>query len=138
MMQTEYGTLLMGYNSNIMNWLKENWFKVGILVILSLTVSTFLYKTFVTDSNNQAFDNCLKSYDSTWREALSGKPYFLSVSELCASGYGFSEFLKIARGNNAKIEAEYKTAYADTDNYWIQEKMVKEKSDTLRTILFPN
>lgn len=118
------------------NWLKENWFKFTITVLLSLLVGTFLYNSFVLEPKKQSFENCLKSYDSGWKEGLAGEPYFLSTIELCENGYSFSEFLALGRVVSSIVEAEYKEKYANVDDYWIQEKMKKEKADRLKEIIF--
>ena len=72
-------------------------------VVVAAAVS---YNFFVLVPKQQAFSNCMRSYNTTWEEFAS-KYVKVSTADFCERGYVFSDFMRVAATAKEEVYAQY-------------------------------
>lgn len=116
---------------NTKGFIKENWFKLIVVMMFILILVPFYYNSFILSPKREAFSNCLKSYGNKYDDFIL-EHLRMSPVKLCQKGIQFSDFVDIGRQIRLNKTNEYKIKYADPNNYWIQAQLEKEIDDVMR------
>lgn len=117
-----------------MKFISSNWFKIVVASSLLFVAISIGYNFFVLIPKQQKFSNCMKSYDTNFKNSIVSNMK-LSPADLCSRTVNFSDFVDLGKAIREQVDEEYNEKYANPEDPWIKGMKEKEIYETVREII---